>query len=251
MGGGDGYGRVGKGGGTGASPQALERQITSIKWTILSLNVITWIIGAAIFALCIWLRTEPNFAEWMERLEVEQYYIGIYVLLAASIIVMGVSFLGCCSALMENHTMIYGFIGMMILCFICELAGAAVLLDHSTYDSKLQPLVRRTMLKLIIRSNDEDYAYTLRTIQENIGCCGADGPNDYLRLEQPLPPECRDSVTGNAYYHGCVEEFTWFVEDKSGWLSGLCMLTAFIQVVNMALAMILVQALKKEEKVYK
>ncbi|KAG8225991.1 hypothetical protein J437_LFUL003050 [Ladona fulva] len=139
----------------------------------------------------------------------------------------------------------------MLVCFISELAGAAVLLDNGTYDSKLQPLLRRTILKLIVNSNNADYALILRMIQENIGCCGADGPNDYLRLEQPLPPECRDSVTGNAYFYGCVEEYTWFVEDKSGWLAGLCLFLGFMQVINIALSLVLVQALKKEEKSYK
>ncbi|KAG8225990.1 hypothetical protein J437_LFUL003049 [Ladona fulva] len=107
MGKGIGYGKIGKGAGTGSSPQKLEKHITSIKYTILSLSVVSWVAGACVFGICIWLRTEPNFSEWMEMLDVEEYYIGVYVMMAASLIVMGVSFLGCCSALMENHTMIY------------------------------------------------------------------------------------------------------------------------------------------------
>ena len=61
-----------------------------------------------------------------------------------------------------------------------------------------------------------------------MGCCGANGPMDYLNLLKPLPTECRDTVTGNAFFHGCVDEFTWFLEARSGWLAGvslsLCML---------------------------
>lgn len=63
-----------------------------------------------------------------------------------------------------------------------------------------------------------------------IGCCGADGSNDYITMRQPLPSTCRDTVTGNAFFHGCVDELTWLLEDKSGWVAGLAMTLAFIQV---------------------
>lgn len=63
-----------------------------------------------------------------------------------------------------------------------------------------------------------------------IGCCGADGPNDYMQLLKPLPTECRDTVTGNAFFHGCVDELTWFLEERAGWLSGLVLTVCFIDV---------------------
>lgn len=62
------------------------------------------------------------------------------------------------------------------------------------------------------------------------GCCGADGPNDYMNLRKPLPSECRDTVTGNAFYYGCVEELTWYLEEKSGWLAGIAMAACMIHV---------------------
>lgn len=51
-------------------------------------------------------------------------------------------------------------------------------------------------------------------------------------LRQPLPLECRDTITGNAFFHGCVEELTWFLEDKSGWVAGLAMALALLHVIN-------------------
>lgn len=63
-----------------------------------------------------------------------------------------------------------------------------------------------------------------------IGCCGADGPMDYLQLLKPLPTECRDTVTGNAFFHGCVDELTWFLQDRAGWISALVLTACFIHV---------------------
>lgn len=63
-----------------------------------------------------------------------------------------------------------------------------------------------------------------------IGCCGADGSYDYIQMRQPLPDTCRDTVTGNAFFNGCVDELTWLLEDKVGWVAGLAMTLALIQV---------------------
>lgn len=60
------------------------------------------IIGAGLFVMTVWIRAEPGFEEWIQVLDIYVYYIGIYILIGASVIVMIVSFLGCCSALMEH-----------------------------------------------------------------------------------------------------------------------------------------------------
>lgn len=54
------------------------------------------------FGLSIWMASEPHFNEWIVLLDAGVYYIGIYVLILSAVIVMIVSFLGCCSALMEH-----------------------------------------------------------------------------------------------------------------------------------------------------
>lgn len=64
------------------------------------------IIGASVFALTMWLRFEPGLDEWITKLELEPFYIGIYVLIALSVIVMLVAFLGCASGLSENLQML-------------------------------------------------------------------------------------------------------------------------------------------------
>lgn len=63
-----------------------------------------------------------------------------------------------------------------------------------------------------------------------IGCCGAEGSSDYITLRQPLPSACRNTITGNAFYNGCVDELTWLLEDKSAWVASLAMSLAIIQV---------------------
>lgn len=49
-----------------------------------------------------WLRFEPGLEEWIEKLELSPFYIGIYVLIIAAAVMMLISFIGCVAALQEN-----------------------------------------------------------------------------------------------------------------------------------------------------
>ncbi|XP_023716924.1 tetraspanin-2A [Cryptotermes secundus] len=238
----------GKGDGAGSGYGDLNSKITCLKGTLFCFNVATWLLGASIFGLALWMSLESGVGEWMEKLELSEYYTGIYVLIAAGVILIIVSFLGCVSAFMEDRTILVIFVGVQVICFILGAAGAAVLLDYSTYDSQIQPLIRQRMRYLISESQNEYASSVLRMVQETIGCCGADGPNDYLQLLKPLPTECRDTVTGNAFFYGCVDELTWFLEDKSGWLSALALTACFVHVINIVLSAVLSEALKRENE---
>ncbi|XP_076298550.1 tetraspanin 2A isoform X4 [Lasioglossum baleicum] len=200
------------------------------------------------FGLCIWLRLDPGFQEWVEFLDIYEFYNGIYILLAASILIIIITFIGCGVALMEHVLGLFVFVGLQLFCYVMGLAGTALLLDYSTYDSQIQPLIRKSMLSLINNYQDDRATYVLQLVQESIGCCGADGPRDYLTLKKPLPNECRDSVTGNAFFHGCVEEISWFLEGRSGWLAGLALALCVLHIIIAALSVTLVRAIKKEEQ---
>jgi len=240
---------AGKGDGEGEAYIAkLENQIGVLKYVMLFTNVLQWIIGAAIFALCLWLRFEPGINEWLNILNASDFYIGVYLLVIIAAIIMVVSFLGCFSALQESSMILLVYAGTQVLAFLVLLAGSAVLLDNSARDSHFQPRVRESMRQLIMNSQYDHARNTLSMIQEGIACCGADGPDDYLILQQPLPTECRDTVTGNPFFHGCVDELTWFFEAKCAWIAALAMLVAFISVMNIVLAIVLMQALRKEEE---
>ncbi|XP_025829234.1 tetraspanin-2A [Agrilus planipennis] len=204
-------------------------------------------IGASIFALCCWLRFEPGIGEWVTELDLQVFYIGLYILILGAIIMMVVAFIGCLSALQENSLTLFVYIVTQALGFVVAIVGSAVLLEYSTRNSAMQPLIRESMRRLIINSHYDKAQYTLAMIQENVGCCGADGPHDYISLQHPLPTTCRDTVTGNPFFHGCVDELTWFFEEKTAWVTGLAMIVALIHVINAVLGLVLIQALKKEE----
>lgn len=232
----------------GEGAAKLARNIACVKYTLFCFNIVAWLVGLGLFAFSLWIRVEPGFEEWIKILDIYSYYIGVYILIAVSVVVLLTSFLGCCSALMEHGVALLIFMVTQVICFLLAIFGTAILLEHSTYDSRIQPMIRHTMTRLIMRSEYEPASEWLRLIQESVGCCGADGPNDYLVLRQPLPLECRDTVTGHAFANGCVDEMTWYLEDKSIWAAAMAMSLAMLHVINAVLALVLMQALRKEEK---
>jgi hypothetical protein len=52
------------------------------------------------------MNLESGFGEWVEKLEIEEYYTGIYILIAAGVIIIIASFAGCVSAFMEDRVIL-------------------------------------------------------------------------------------------------------------------------------------------------
>lgn len=67
------------------------------------------------FGLSVWLKAEPGFQEWVDMLKIDDYYSGVYVLIIASVIVMIISFVGCCSALMESTSLLLIYTGVQVI----------------------------------------------------------------------------------------------------------------------------------------
>ncbi|XP_061390117.1 tetraspanin-2A [Musca vetustissima] len=231
-----------------ATENTLEKQIGCVKYTLFCFNIVAWMLATSLFALTVWLRAEPGFNEWLKILQAESFYIGVYILIAISIIMMAVSFLGCLSALMENTLALFVFIGTQIFGFIIAIVGSALVMQYSTMHSSLQPILQTSLSNFVSTSEQPYSSYVLNMIQENVGCCGASGPWDYLNLRQPLPSSCRDTVSGNAFFNGCVDELTWFFEAKTSWIVAIALGLGMLNVISAVMSLVLIQAVKKEEE---
>lgn len=104
----------------------------------------------------------------MTLLNANEYYIGIYILIIGTIITFAVSILGCIGALMEHQRGLFAYVGTQVLGFVVYTIGAAVLLDFSTLNSSLQPLLKRSLHWLISRSAYPAQAQVLQLIQESV-----------------------------------------------------------------------------------
>ncbi len=62
--------------------------------------------AVVILTLGLWIRYDWDFKHYILELRLYQFWTGVYILIAAASIVMAISFLGCCGAIMENPTVL-------------------------------------------------------------------------------------------------------------------------------------------------
>lgn len=72
--------------------------------------------------------------------------------------------------------------GTQAVAFVIGVAGSAVLLDYSTLNSSIQPLIRDSMRRLIMSSVRPDSANVLRMIQENVSIYVYDNNNHFTLI---------------------------------------------------------------------
>ncbi|XP_073998841.1 tetraspanin-2A-like [Rhodnius prolixus] len=223
--------------------------IPIINHILLCFNVISWVVAFIVIGLCLWLRFDPDVSNWVDILEIRSFYIGLYILIVSSILISASGFLSCAATLTANQFLLIINIVSQFLIFIFGLAGAAVLMDNSTYKSAIHPVIKIVMLRLInLAPENDDATVALATVQENMGCCGGSGVDDFINLRRAIPAQCRDTVTGNAFYYGCADEITWLLEQRSSWITGLAILLCAKKIVNIVLSTILIQLHQKEEE---
>uniref|UniRef100_A0A8D8XP07 Tetraspanin n=1 Tax=Cacopsylla melanoneura TaxID=428564 RepID=A0A8D8XP07_9HEMI len=233
----------------GQAAVKLEKQINGLKYTLFCLNVIAWILAAVLLSQTIYSRLDTEFQDFIDKLELWCYYWGLYVLMFVALIILVSCVFSCAAIYQEIAQLLQLSVAVQGLCFLLLLVGVSILEENSTVNSRIQPILRDILRQLIMNSRYETVSVRLNSIQETIGCCGADGATDYIHYRQPLPSECRDTVTGNPFFHGCVDEMTWLLQDKSSWIAGISITLSALHVGIGVLTLILIQALKKESSI--
>jgi len=76
-----------------------------------------------------------------------------------------------------------------------------------------------------------------------VGCCGADGSDDFINAMKPVPFECRDMITGSEYAFGCQQQLAWWLEPWTATLAGICVFYLVADVFGIVINRKLRQAL--------
>lgn len=225
-----------------------ERFAKGLKYYLYFFNVISLITAVAIIAFGIWLRWDWDMRQYVYGLHMEQFWYGVYMLIAAASVVLVISALGCVASIKESAGMLGVYAVTLVLCFILELAGTAYLLNHSTLWSDITWWLRDRFYELVYNSDsDPKEARILRIIQEEIGCCGSYSSLDYINAHKPVPNECRDKFTGNEYLDGCYIVVSRYLQEYTGWLGGITLFLIVLQIIGIAACLLLRRAITRED----
>ncbi|XP_063888412.1 tetraspanin-2A-like isoform X2 [Scylla paramamosain] len=235
--------------GRGKGQVSWGEQTELLQYLLYIFNTVFFCGGAAVFAMCLWIRFDKDMDEYVNSLGLFFYWNSTSVVMMASTLVMLNCFLGCCGSYFSNRPTIIVYMIFTVITFIMLLGGAAYTLDNGMEDSKAYPFIQEQMRQLIHRYQwDVAARRSVDIIQEYVGCCGGYSHNDYTDIHLPVPNTCRDQVTGNQYSDSCAEIFGQYLEVRTGWLAGLSLSLCFFQCFAMMISVCMYMALKERDE---
>jgi len=230
----------------------LEKSINCKKWTMMIFNVFRLILGIATFCICIWIRFDLDFWEWVIEINWYTYWYCTYFIMITMLLVVINSLIGAYAIIYERSGLIlFTSISMGIL-LVFEFIGALIICIYGVEESPyLIAELNEVFLKLVYAwDQDPRASRILRQIMEYVGCCGADGSDDFINAMKPVPLECRDLITGNEYAFGCQQQLAWWLEPWSAFLAGTLALYMVMDVFGIIVNRQLRAALTAENSKY-
>ncbi|XP_017889789.1 CD9 antigen-like isoform X2 [Ceratina calcarata] len=175
-----------------------------VKYLLVCVNVVFWVIGLAAIVVTSWLLSGHTFLVSLAQQQHDNFYAGLYILLAAGILAVIVSFLGCCGTFRESRCMLVTFFSCLLVIIVAQIAAGAWLTTNS---GRLEELVKNSVLDSVKNKYGEDPSYTdtVDTFQSELGCCGATGPADwtgskYATRDPSIPVSLTVSGDANNLY---------------------------------------------------
>lgn len=168
-----------------------------IKFLLFIFNFIFWLAGSAVVAFGLWLR----FGGVMRDLTSDEkspdyFYMGVYVLVGAGVLMMTVGFFGCCGAARESQCLLGAFFTCLLVIFAAEVtAGVFAFIGKKLAVEEVQNIYNDAYNNYVTDSGKGNK--TLIQFHDALQCCGKESdvqvratcPKD---LEQPK--NCLDEI---------------------------------------------------------
>ncbi|KAG7162634.1 CD9 antigen-like [Homarus americanus] len=149
----------------GANPGAVHF-LTTI---IIAFNVFFAILGATMLALGFWLTLDITFKNWVIDLGMERFWVGVYILMAAGVLVMLQSFFGICGAFQRKGRMLVVFCGSLVICFVLEIVGGTYMLANGIQHSLIEDWLHNRFYHFIdVFDQDEGARRIMNIIQQYV-----------------------------------------------------------------------------------
>jgi len=201
----------------------LHRSITTYRLVIIVVNLIALLTSLVTFTICFWVRFDLDFWEWVIEIDWYSYWYAMYPSMFASIGVAILAIISIKGAVDVNLGMTGCYMWTLIFMVCFHIIAATVITVWGVEESPvLTNELSQTFLRLVYDWDDNPRSSRiLKQIMEYVGCCGADGSDDFINAFKPVPYECRDRVLGTEYAYGCQQGLAWWLEPWSGFLGGV------------------------------
>lgn len=213
----------------------LFKRLEQFQNGLLITNILLMIIALANFSVCIWIRFDLDFWEWVLEIGWYRYWNVMYIVMVAMVFHAANNALSAYGTFTQNRIILIVSVIIRCIVWIITLVGLVFICIYGVEESK--PLIAELDLvfrDLITRKDIDPRAdRILVQIQEYVGCCGATGNSfDYINLRKEIPNSCRHPISGNRYGYNCPQVLAWWLEPWTGTLAsislGFCVLDFFV-----------------------
>jgi len=248
-------------------------------------NFLIFILGCASFGVAIWVLVDkPSFFDIIDKAEgicngtviddscegistgLEIFGSATYIILTVAVLVVIVSFFGCCGAWKESKCMLGTYFTIVLALFIVMLVGAILGYSGNLDDQIKKPFLKALNLYRDQPSNqaEDGYKNVWNDVQKELLCCGVDSVEDWDDgkfgfknpvnkpigccfknrqgdelfgaqqqdcLEAPLDKDSKDF-----YFEGCYSKMKDLVEENQEIVVGVAIGVVVLMFLNMLFA---------------
>jgi len=255
---------------------------TTIKYLLFATNFLVFVLGCAVLGVGIWVLVDAKsftdlFGQINDILDqdvtISIYSSATYILIAVAVIVILISFFGCCGAVKESKCLLGTYFAIVLAVFIMCIVGAVL-----GYSGDLESSLKKPFEEAIRKYKDQpsttvekDFKIALDQAQQDFKCCGVSGVEDWRNPEtkptaQDWDPstankpigcckiwkngteitkdtdilDCRnnkDPSTSTKYnFNGCYEEFELKIKENQNLAVGIAIGIVVVMFLNMLFA---------------
>lgn len=245
-----------------------------VKFLVVLVNFLFWVVGLATVALAVWMLVDPTFYVSMAQ-DSNNYYISTYILLSIGTLLVIVAFLGCCGAFRESQCMLISFFSILLIVLVAQIAAAVWMYINA---DSLEPLVKSTVKTTVLDDyfRIESRRHSFDTIQQGLECCGAEKPSDWTGmrsvivgvssdpLHYNIPKSCcRPNVDAKLcaeasrvnigakidykiiFEEGCVDKLVDTIKSNAGIVSCVGIGIIVVEFLGLIMALVLVFAINR------
>nr|XP_056700991.1 tetraspanin-2 [Euleptes europaea] len=205
-----------------------------VKFLLFLFNFIFWLAGSAVVAFGLWLR----FGEVVRDLSTEEkspeyFYMGLYVLIGAGILMMTVGFFGCCGAARESQCLLGAFFTCLLVIFAAEVtAGVFAFIGKKAAVDEVQAIYNEAYDDYV--KDAEKGNKTLIQFHDALQCCGKESD---AQVKATCPKDIQE-------HKNCLDEIQILIDSKLHLVGIVGIGIAGITIFGMIFSMVLCCAIR-------
>ncbi|XP_065669026.1 tetraspanin-17 isoform X2 [Hydra vulgaris] len=146
-----------------------------VKYLLFALNLLFWIVGGLTLGVGIYAKTEKNLGNLGSKLPWFMDPANLFIIMGSVVFVL--AFLGCIGSLRENIAILKTFEYTIDILLLLEvIAVIYVYADRNRVKRNIESMLKNTVINY---RDDVDLQSIIDWTQENVKCCGIQGPEDW------------------------------------------------------------------------